>query len=393
MHREKKPAVTLCSSLIITALCAVGLPAFSQDQCIGWATVDGTVTGGAGGETVTVTTASELTSAISREGKRTIKVRGKIAVQRISMSERTDLTLEGAERGAELETTFYLEQASNIIFRNLIISAVNGGQMDIFAMEENTHHIWVDHCDISDKRPRLDGLIDMTHACDNITISWNKFHYPDPSIDHRFAMLISHSDDAGGEDAGKERITIHHNWWADNITERMPRARFGQIHVFNNYYHSIGNNYCIGPGVDAKVVVESNYFDNVKDPHIFFNDEPSAQIRINDDNQYVNATGSRDEGQGSAFVVPYPYRLDRGADVKNIVMAGAGPFGRPAGIRIQGGFTMQHSRRNSFQPVCAPKVFSLLGYLVPAHAPYASMPVIIVNEKPVVKIHSRLKQK
>ncbi|MBN1306911.1 MAG: hypothetical protein JXA18_03275 [Chitinispirillaceae bacterium] len=361
-------------------------PAPAQDQCIGWATVGGAVTGGAGGEVVTVSTPAELTSNIAKEGKRVIRVQGKIAVQRISMSEVKDLTIEGAGRGAELEATFYIESAANVIIRNLIISAVNGGQMDIFSMEEGANHIWIDHCDISDKRNKLDGLVDMTHGCDNITISWNKFHYPDNTLDHRFAMLISHSDDAGGEDAGKERITIHHNWWADNITERMPRARFGKIHIFNNYYSAAGNNYCIGPGVDAEVVVESNYFENVNNPHIFFDSVSSAQIRIDDDNQYVNVTGRRDVGQGSVFAIPYSYRLDVGADVKRIVMAGAGPFGTPVSAE----------RRNKFFIGSAPQYapaflrpgdfFTLHGAKRGGREKLAAIPMVIPAKKPVVQL-------
>jgi len=360
----------------------------AQEPCVGWATVDGATTGGAGGEVYTVTTPAELTSAIAKEGKRIIRVKAKIAIQRISLSEVKDLTIEGAEQGAELEATFYIESASNIIIRNLILSAVNGGQMDIFSIEEGSRYIWIDHCDISDKRTKLDGLIDMTHGCDNITISWNKFHYPDNTTDHRFAMLISHSDDAGSEDAGKERITIHHNWWAENVTERMPRARFGQIHVFNNYYNSVGNNYCIGPGVDAKMVVESNYFDNVNNPHIFFDSVTSAQIRINGDNQYINATGRRDVGQGSAFVIPYTYRLDAGADVKRIVMAGAGPFGMRVAVSDKNGALMDRANYYAATSLQRHDQFTLLGARLNGHGMLAVMPLVISAKKPVVKIHA-----
>ena len=36
----------------------------------------------------------------------------------------------------------------------------------------------------------------------------------------------------------------------------MPRARYGDIHVFSNYYTSNGNNYCIQSGREARLLVE-----------------------------------------------------------------------------------------------------------------------------------------
>jgi len=380
MHISKSTEMVKKITTALIALFCCSSLSFSEDL-VGWATVDGTTTGGDGGIVVTVTTGKELQAAINKEITQVIKVQGKLTdLNRISISGISNITIEGAAQGAELVTTFYIEESSNIIIRNLIVNAVSGGQMDIFSIEESCHHIWIDHCDISDNRSTLDGLVDMTHGCDNITISWNKFHYPDSTIAHRFAMLISHSDDAGSEDSGKERITIHHNWWADNIEERMPRARFGQIHVFNNYYNSIGNNYCIGPGVDAKVVAESNYFDNVNNPHIFFDSVTSAQIRINDDNFYaLNVTGRKDVGQGDAFVIPYAYTLDAGANVKSIVMEGAGPFGKP--VHVFGNSQRPVSRANYYaSSTSTGKAFTIQGAQINSNAKHSVQPIVVKKQ-------------
>ena len=56
----------------------------------------------------------------------------------------------------------------------------------------------------------------------------------------------------------------------DNVLERMPRVRFGQVHVFNNLY-GIGtgassNDHCVRAAHEADVRVESNYFDIVDPP-------------------------------------------------------------------------------------------------------------------------------
>ncbi len=108
-------------------------------------------------------------------------------------------------------------------------------------------------------------------------------------------------------DRGRLRVTFHHNWWAEGVIERMPRVRFGEIHLFNNYYSSSGNNYAIGAGVEAKVVVESNFFENVNDPHIFYSGEKTAQNDANG-NHYVNTTGSATPARGAPFPRPIPTR-------------------------------------------------------------------------------------
>jgi pectate lyase len=48
-----------------------------------------------------------------------------------------------------------------------------------------------------------DGLLDITHAADWVTVSWNKFH------DHYKTCLVGHSDNNGAEDRGKVRINMN----------------------------------------------------------------------------------------------------------------------------------------------------------------------------------------
>jgi hypothetical protein len=93
-----------------------------------------------------------------------------------------------------------------------------------------SNHVWFDHCDISDG---TDGNLDINNGADFITISWTKFHYTprtDPTGNdntgaegHRFSNLIGSSDTVPA-DVGHLNVTWHHDWWAENVNQRMPRA-------------------------------------------------------------------------------------------------------------------------------------------------------------------------
>ena len=120
---------------------------------------------------------------------------------------------------------------------------------------------------------------------------------------------------------GRLKVTWHHNWWSDRVHERMPRVRFGQIHLFNNYYSATGNNYCIRAGVEANILVENNYFENVDSPHEI---DASGAIINADGNTYSGTTGATDES-GTAFDPPYPYSLESPEAARTAIQGNAGP--------------------------------------------------------------------
>ena len=94
-----------------------------------------------------------------------------------------------------------------------------------------SHHIWVDHCDFGKV---YDGMLDIVHGSDLVTVSWCRFA-GDEHGPQKKAMLIGHSssDSAAATDRGRLNVTLHHNSF-QNIQDRAPRARFGNIHFFNN---------------------------------------------------------------------------------------------------------------------------------------------------------------
>lgn len=137
--------------------------------------------------------------------------------------------------------------------------------------------VWVDHCAFDDgDRPdhqerqvfgrlqqRHDGLLDITNGADLVTVSWSRFS------GHDKTMLIGGSDKHVG-DAGKLRVTLHHNLWVD-IRERAPRVRFGQVHLVNNLYLArpegpYGFGYAIGLGLESAVLSEANAFEGPVQP-------------------------------------------------------------------------------------------------------------------------------
>ncbi len=131
-------------------------------------------------------------------------------------------------------------------------------------------HVWIDHNRFADVRSRddaqpayfsrqyqmHDGHVDITDESDLITVSWNQF------ASHDKVMLIGNADGAL-VDRNKLHVTLHHNLF-DGVGQRMPRVRFGQVHVYNNVYRADRNtNYrsSWGAGVESQIYAENNYFE------------------------------------------------------------------------------------------------------------------------------------
>jgi pectate lyase len=131
----------------------------------------------------------------------------------------------------------------------------------------NSTHVWADHNTLDSGaippsqlgtvygRPYEvhDGLLDVTNSADLVTVSYNVFG------EHDKTMLIG-SSDSRVADRGRLRVTIHHNWFQD-IGQRTPRVRYGQVHVYNNLYTqttSEGFGYYWGVGRESAIYAENN---------------------------------------------------------------------------------------------------------------------------------------
>ena len=131
-------------------------------------------------------------------------------------------------------------------------------------------HVWIDHNRFADLRTAdvtqpvyfgrtlqvHDGHLDITHQSDYITVSWNQF------TSHDKTMLIGNSDSAT-EDREHLRVTLHHNLF-EGVGQRMPRVRYGKVHVYGNLYRADRNTnyrYSWGAGVESQIFAENNYFE------------------------------------------------------------------------------------------------------------------------------------
>ncbi|MBN1787891.1 MAG: hypothetical protein JW806_05790 [Sedimentisphaerales bacterium] len=305
---------------LLVALTLMTTTAFAAD---GWASQGGGTTGGQGGTTVTVNNAADfiLYAQDSGQDPYIIQVSGNITLPSTNIRVRGNKTvigLPGSHISGNLKC--YRLEESNNIFKNLDMDNYDKvGDGDCISLD-SVNNIWIDHCTFTDGG---DGNVDIKNGSDYITISWCIFQYTYDS-GHNFSNLIGHSDDNGSIDSGHLLVTFHHNWWYTLSHERMPRVRFGQVHVYNNYYDCPGNNYCIRACIGSQLLIESNYFDSVKDPYyVYVTTGTDGQIEASD-NVFNNCTGLIDPGTDNVFTPPYSYTLDDPYAVPGIVMAGAG---------------------------------------------------------------------
>lgn len=249
---------------------------------IGYATCNGGTTGGGDATPITVSTLAEFKSTLSANAKNkvvyidgTIKMDGCYSVdgwENITIYGLPGATLEAKGYAKDENGILYLKNARNIIIQNLTFKGK--GAYDCDGRDnlciDNCTNIWVDHCDFQDG---TDGNFDIIHQSDYVAVTYCIFQYKlDPisggsggSDDHRYTNLIGNSD-SNTEDKGTLRVTYQYCWWAEGCVERMPRVRFGQVHLVNNLFTSSVGKYCVRAAYQSDVYVDKNAFIGVKNP-------------------------------------------------------------------------------------------------------------------------------
>ncbi|KAL8529636.1 hypothetical protein ACS0TY_006897 [Phlomoides rotata] len=176
-------------------------------------------------------------------------------------------TIDG--RGAQIHITkgagITIQYISNVIIHNIRIhdiNAGNGGTIrdsishygfrsksdgDGISMFGATN-VWIDHVSLS---KCYDGLIDAVEGSTAITIS--NCHF----AQHNDVLLFGASDTYS--DDKNMQITVAFNHFGKGLIQRMPRVRWGFVHVVNNDY-TRWEMYAIGGSQNPTILSQGNRF-------------------------------------------------------------------------------------------------------------------------------------
>ncbi|KFA62901.1 hypothetical protein S40285_02239 [Stachybotrys chlorohalonatus IBT 40285] len=292
--------------------------AVSDPANIGYATQNGGTTGGAGGTTTTVTTLAQLTAAAGAAGRGIVIIQGAISgAAKVQVT--SDKTIVGRAGSSLTGIGLTVLGQRNVILRNLKISKVLADYGDAITIQLSTN-VWVDHCDLAGDREvgkdTYDGLVDLSHAADFVTISHTYFH------DHSKGSLVGHSDKNAAEDTGTLRVTYANNYFY-NVRSRGPLLRFGTAHIYNQYYNTMDTG--LNTRMNAQALIQSSVFRNVGKKAIY--SESSSEIGYAVAIDVVlegESANTASRGTLSASSFPYQYTLLGSANVPTRVPAEAG---------------------------------------------------------------------
>ncbi|MCB0841062.1 MAG: hypothetical protein KDD99_30545, partial [Bacteroidetes bacterium] len=298
----------------------------------GYATVNGNTTGGQGGDTVTVTTGNELQDAIKNKGNNPLIIyvdgiitpANSVGLSKIDVKDVEDISILGRGYGAEFNGIgIKLWRTSNIILRNLKIHHVDIGDKDCISIEGPTDHVWVDHCELYNEyqtvgKDDYDGLFDIKKSTDYITFSWNYLH-------DSWKCSLSGSSES---DTFNRHVTYHHNLY-ENANSRMPLFRGGTGHIFNNYYVDVVST-AINSRINACILIENNYFENVHNPWVSAYSNILGAVdtigNIRDNSPFDYSASDTHQPLSCTLSVPYDYShvLMDATDIPSVVEQNAG---------------------------------------------------------------------
>ncbi|MFJ9735407.1 polysaccharide lyase family 1 protein [Streptomyces sp. NPDC101171] len=311
--RHLTGAATAAVALAATAVLALPQAAGAADT----APVDfgaGT-TGGGGATAVTVSTPDAFKAAVAGGSAKVVKVNGLISLSgQIDIGSNTTVLGVGSSSGFT-GGGLRLKKVTNVVIRNLNLS--KAVKTDAITVQASTK-VWIDHNTLSSDRDHgkdyYDGLVDITHGSDYVTVSWNTFK------DHYKGSLVGHSDSNASEDTGHLRVTYHHNWF-DNVNSRIPSLRFGTGHFYDNYV--VGAETAVHSRMGAQMLVENNVFRDTAVAVTTSRDsdvDGYANLRGND----LGGAATEISRTGTFTSPPYGYTAEPASGVAASVTAGAG---------------------------------------------------------------------
>lgn len=266
--------------------------------------------GGAGGTSVTVTTAAQLKTYAESASTYIITVSGTIDLAGASIKVKSNKTIQGANTSATIKNGV-LDLGSggvnNVIIQKLNITNPNGDGVTCWSAT-NVFCTKVNFYDCGD------GCFDITQGSSKVTVSWCKFYYPSQA-DHRFCMILGNVDVSQNYET-----TLHHNWFSSRCDQRMPSGSYSMAHIYNNYFNCSGNSYCTNTRAGGNWIVENNYYQGVKSP---LYEEGGGKIKSLG-NTFASCTGNINIATGTGFTLPYSYSLTSTSSVPSVLQASAG---------------------------------------------------------------------
>uniref|UniRef100_UPI00388E6BB9 pectate lyase family protein n=1 Tax=Treponema sp. TaxID=166 RepID=UPI00388E6BB9 len=278
----------------------------ADSNMVGYATITAddanakyTITGGYGGNTISINSLSDLTSnatILSGDEPYIVKFTNADRITTtdnvsIIMSVGSNKTVYGAVTGAGLKNIEMRVQGQNVIIRNLVLGEViaydtYGGKGNDALSLNGARHVWVDHCELrSNTTPKdnttgaiitnssdsdfakdfYDGLLDIKNGATWITISNCYIH------DHYKACLCGSGDDgpdtnSDGYSDSDMRVTFANNYWK-NINARQPLFRWGKAHIYGSYFDAgtfSGGASFINCRAGSELYIEGNTFTGTK---------------------------------------------------------------------------------------------------------------------------------
>lgn len=260
----------------------------------GMASLAGGTTGGTGGTTLTSSDPTAIASFLNSTAPKILYISGTIdrtAVTGSYFTIKSNTTIIGLPGSKLINVGLKITDASNIIIRNITSERVRADEVDNDNISiRNSHHIWIDHCDLSGSpdyrtldETLYDGLIDMTNAADFITISNSFLH------DTWKCMLVG-NDQNKAPNVGKLNITLAYNKF-QRCHERTPLAMNAKIHMFNNYFKNSGVGTNSGIGIasihESIIRTDNNVFENVWNPIVTSYNGEQAGFVVNAESNII----------------------------------------------------------------------------------------------------------
>jgi pectate lyase len=325
-------AAAACGDAVLYPYEPIGATVTCPDTMVGYAAV-GDVDGGAGPTTggdnspaVTVNNVADFVAEVQSLEPRVILLDGMLAPTetiKVTLDRNVrggNKTIIGLGAGSGLTGAgLDLSYADNVKVRNLKISKASIGEGDAITLLAS-HHIWIDHCDLSSDRDDTtsgyDGLVDITHGSSDVTVSWTQFH------DHKDTSIVGHTDNIAQMAEDSElSVTYHHNLFLN--VNSGPRIRFGRAHVFSNHFQHV-TEFGVAAESFAGVLVDHNVFDDVSVPITTMFQDPTGGTMTETSNKFPAGSVHTVVAAAPPIGVPYAYSSDSADSVSAVVATCAG---------------------------------------------------------------------